>query len=165
MLIAASAALNKTHDACSTFDVCALNHFESDLNARLVGLEEMLTKGESGTHKFANIAIPAEAASDAWVAAKEALEQAQMALKSAVVTAKEAKQAVRAWEPNLKKAQAVLQTAKANLARFCEGPLATDQELLEPMVVIPPVLEDAKHADQKMIASVADPDAAFVGGA
>merc|ERR1712190_247390 len=83
------------------------------------------------TQMLAETAVGASAFSDAWVGATKGLEHACAAQREAGVKQKEAKKALRTYEPALRKAQAKLNAARTNLDRFCEGPMAAYQDLVK----------------------------------
>eukprot|EP00413_Alexandrium_margalefii_P032671 CAMPEP_0204556464 /NCGR_PEP_ID=MMETSP0661-20131031/29608_1 /ASSEMBLY_ACC=CAM_ASM_000606 /TAXON_ID=109239 /ORGANISM="Alexandrium margalefi, Strain AMGDE01CS-322" /LENGTH=352 /DNA_ID=CAMNT_0051563573 /DNA_START=48 /DNA_END=1102 /DNA_ORIENTATION=+ len=135
LLESAPVAAAKAPSDRGSFDGIVLQQLEAEFQKCTASLEDTIATAEPTKKeleaKVAEASAGVERALAAEQESKAAAEAAKAAQKEALAARRAAAKAVQQCGPELKQAAAALEAAKAELAKFREGPLAAYKALLE----------------------------------
>lgn len=138
LLTAIPTALGKAPDARGAFDTMVVTQLDTELDRNLRELEDLIQSGEIEKTKRAETVSAAQAAhgvaKEEHTAAVAVLSEVQAEQAQRETALKAAQKAVKDLGPELLRHAGAVDSAKASLGAFREGPLAAFAELTTPLV-------------------------------
>eukprot|EP00411_Alexandrium_monilatum_P052890 CAMPEP_0175437084 /NCGR_PEP_ID=MMETSP0095-20121207/55288_1 /TAXON_ID=311494 /ORGANISM="Alexandrium monilatum, Strain CCMP3105" /LENGTH=393 /DNA_ID=CAMNT_0016736747 /DNA_START=37 /DNA_END=1218 /DNA_ORIENTATION=+ len=151
LLDALPSAAGKAPGERGSFDALVLQQLDAEFQRCTAALEETIANAEitkkEREEKVVTAAAEVEIAKAAAQESKASLEAARAAQREALATKREAWKALQQWGPELKQTTAALDSAKASLEEFREGPLAAYEALLGYTLLAPKQAEPEAPAE------------------
>jgi len=163
LMTSVSTALKEVPTARGTFSNMAVDQLAEHLSKSVDGLATKIAEGDSASAQRAAAVEAAktalDSATDKKACSAAALVEAKAAHKEAMTVLKEAKVALKHFEPEKKQVAANLGDVTQKLNDFAEGPLAAYRELRD-RTISPPSVPESEQAPAAEAAGLASgPDA------